>query len=171
MRGVSRTACSWLRRNLSLNSLPYAAVSQDGYCPRFLNYVPCPSPWRKRSQFKQSRMELLANLTSSSWNRESAATCGSRSIFLTDSRPARNLIRSESESSPGPISDESRDTYNLAGDSTRSGVAKSSRESARRDGRSIPSFFKRCIRVVRFKPNFMAAPFGPPIFQPLACSA
>ena len=64
-----------------------------------------------------------------------------------------------------------RDIYSPAGDPARSGVTKSSSEAARRDGRSIPSLFIRCISVVRFKPSFIAAPFGPPIFQPLASSA
>jgi len=68
------------------------------------------------------------------------------------------------------ISHAARDIYNPAGNSVRSDVAKSSSE-ARRDGRSIPSLFNRCISVVRFKPSFTAAPFGPPTFQPLACSA
>src|ERR1700760_4598179 len=37
--------------------------------------------------------------------------------------------------------------------------------------RSIPSFFILNCKVDRFKPSFEAAPFGPAILQPLACSA
>ena len=38
-------------------------------------------------------------------------------------------------------------------------------------GREIPSFFILEIKVVRFRPSRAAAPFGPPIIQPAACSA
>ena len=43
-------------------------------------------------------------------------------------------------------------------------------EAGRRNGRSIPSFLIRNINVVRFNPSCVAAPFGPPILQPVASS-
>src|SRR5258708_27026978 len=39
-----------------------------------------------------------------------------------------------------------------------------------REGRKIPSFRILQIRVVRFKPSLVAAPFGPPITQPAPSS-
>ena len=53
-----RHECLWPRPNLSLNFLPHTAESQDGYCLRFLSFVPYLSPWRKRLRFKRSRTEL-----------------------------------------------------------------------------------------------------------------
>ena len=63
-----------------------------------------------------------------------------------------------------------RRSQSPAGELGRSGVMKLSGEAARRNGRSIPSFFIRNINVVRFKPSCTAAPFGPPILQPVASS-
>jgi len=57
-----------------------------------------------------------------------------------------------------------------AADGGCSGGVKSSSDAARRNGRSIPSLFSRYISVVRFRPSLSAAPFGPPILQPVACS-
>ena len=57
-----------------------------------------------------------------------------------------------------------------AADGGCSGGVKSSSDAARRNGRSIPSLFSRYMSVVRFRPSLSAAPFGPPILQPVACS-
>lgn len=108
---------------------------------------------------------------------------GSRSpVPRADDKPACTLgYFAASDTRPGDkalcgnritgVINAARDIYSPAGDPARAGVTNSSSEAARREGRSIPSLFNRCISVVRFKPSFIAAPFGPPIFQPLACSA
>ena len=61
--------------------------------------------------------------------------------------------------------------HGVAGGPGRSGVVKSLCGGEHRNGRSIPSFFIRRISVVRCKPSFTAAPFGPPITQPVVCRA
>ena len=51
------------------------------------------------------------------------------------------------------------------------GVLGSRVISLRRTGRAIPSFFILAINVVRLSPSRAAAPSGPPMIQPAACSA
>ena len=60
--------------------------------------------------------------------------------------------------------------YSPASGPGHTGVMKLLGEAACRNGRSIPSFLIRNINVVRFKPRITAAPFGPPILQPVASS-
>ncbi len=95
--------------------------------------------------------------------------CPSPSIVVREGRSLQNptCVGNDCDSRLGNVAV----THSSAGDSGRSEVTKLSTRAARRDGRSIPSLFSRCISVVRFKPSFTAAPFGPPIFQPLACRA